>query len=189
MSPMMLFGAVVLGLVVLIGLWLMGTYNRFVTLRNRVANGWSQIEVQLKRRWDLIPNLVETVKGYAQHESGTFEAVVAARNAATAVAGSGVEQTAQAENALSGTLRQLFAVAEAYPDLKANQNFIQLQGELTETENKISFARQFYNDTVTTFNTALQVFPGVLVAGMFNFAPAQLFETESGESAAPKVSF
>jgi LemA protein len=179
----------VVALVVLVGLWFAATYNKFVNLRNRVANSWAQIEVQLKRRWDLIPNLVETVKGYAKHESGTLEAVIAARNAAAATGGGDVAATAQAENALSGALRQLFAVAEAYPDLKANQNYLQLQGELTETENKISFTRQFYNDTVMTYNIALQVFPAVLIAGMLNFKPEKQFEAEEAERAVPQVSF
>jgi LemA protein len=184
---------VLIALLVLLIIWVIASYNRFVTLRNRVGNAWAQIEVQLKRRWDLIPNLVETVKGYAKHESATFEAVITARNtaanASAASAGSDVERRAGAENALTGALRQLFAVAEAYPELKANQNFLQLQTELRDTEDKLSFARQFYNDIVMTFNTALEVFPGLIIARLFNFQAAKLFETDPGEAATPQVQF
>ncbi|MDR1413026.1 MAG: LemA family protein [Actinomycetes bacterium] len=186
MLPLLL---VVLVLIVIIGLWLVVTYNRFVTLRNRVANAWDQVSVQLKRRWDLIPNLVATVKGYAEHESKTLEGVISARNAASVAVSGGVEAQAAAENMLTGALRQLFAVAEAYPDLKANQNFLSLQNELTETENKISFSRQFYNDIVMTYNTALQVFPGNLVAGMFGFVARPGFEIDEAQTEAPQVQF
>ena len=155
------------GIVLLAALGLIGLYNNLVTLRQRIKNAWAQIEVQLKRRYDLIPNLVNTVKGYASHEKETFERVVQARNAAMGAAG--VQEQAGAENVLSGALRQLFALAENYPELKANTNFMQLQEELTNTEGKIAFSRQFYNDTVLKFNTAIQRFPAVLVAGMFGF--------------------
>lgn len=155
------------GIVLLAALGLIGLYNNLVTLRQRIKNAWAQIEVQLKRRYDLIPNLVSTVKGYAAHEKETFERVVQARNVAMGAAG--VQEQAGAENMLSGALRQLFALAENYPELKANTNFMQLQEELTNTEGKIAFSRQFYNDTVLKFNTAIQRFPAVLVAGMFGF--------------------
>lgn len=155
------------GIVLLAALGLIGLYNNLVTLRQRIKNAWAQIEVQLKRRYDLIPNLVSTVKGYAAHEKETFERVVQARN--TAMGAAGVQEQAGAENMLTGALRQLFALAENYPELKANTNFMQLQEELTNTEGKIAFSRQFYNDTVLKFNTAIQRFPAVLVAGMFGF--------------------
>ncbi len=178
---------VLIVLVVLLGL-IGGTYNRLVRLRVGVRNAWSQIDVQLKRRYDLIPNLVETVKGYASHERETFENVVKARQ--TAVQASGVKQQAQAENLLSGALRQLFALSEAYPDLKANQNFMQLQEELTSTENKVGFARQHYNNVVENYNAAIQVFPAVIFAGMFGFTPEEFFELEEPEERkAPKVKF
>ncbi len=164
-----------------------GIYNRLVVLRNRVDNAWSQIDVQLKRRYDLIPNLVETVKGYAAHESQTFEKVTAARTAAMN-AGS-VKEQGEAENMLSSTLKSLFAVAEAYPDLKANQNFMQLQEELSGTESKIAYARQFYNDSVMSLNTALQTFPNNILAGMFGFQQKDYFEIEVAAKEAPKVSF
>ena len=162
-------------------------YNRFVRLRNRVDNAWAQIEVQLKRRWDLIPNLVETVKGYAEHERGTFEAVTQAR--ANAQAARGPEQTAAAEGILGQALGRLFAVAEAYPELQADENFRQLQSELSETENRIAVSRQVYNDTVLTFNNAIQTFPGVLLAGPFNFVKREFFETDETQRAVPQVDF
>jgi len=170
----------VIALLVIIGVVL---YNRLVQLRNRVEAGWSQIDVQLKRRYDLIPNLVETVKGYAAHERQTLEAVVAARQ--QAVSANGVEEQAQAENMLTGALRQLFAVAEAYPDLKANQNFLALQEELTGTEGRIAFARQFYNDQVLQYDNAREQFPSSLFAGMFNFEAATYFEVEDAASREP----
>lgn len=176
-------------LVVVIALFLIGLYNRLVVLRNRVQNAWAQIEVQLKRRYDLIPNLVETVKGYASHERQTLEAVIAARNTAMTAAGSGPAQQGVAENMLTGALRQLFALAEAYPDLKANQNFLDLQEKLADAENKIAYARQFYNDTVMSFNTAIQSFPAVLVAGMFGFTAKEYFEAEPEADTVPTVSF
>lgn len=151
-------------------------YNRLVVLRTRVDNAWSQIDVQLKRRYDLIPNLVETVKGYASHEKQLFENVTKARS--QAIAAGAVGEQAEAENFLTGTLRSLFAVAENYPDLKANQNFMMLQEELSGTESKIAFSRQFYNDTVMNFNATLQIFPNSVVAGMFSFTPRDFFEIE-----------
>src|SRR6266481_3729424 len=168
---------VVLGLFVLgiLG-WIAGSYNGLVRLRNQLENAWAQIDVQLKRRCDLIPNLVETVKGYAKHESGTLEKVIQARN--MALAAKTVGERAEAENVLSGTLKSLFAVAEAYPDLKANQNFMSLQEELTSTENKIAFSRQFYNDTVMSYNTQIEVFPQNFIAGMFHFGRREFFEVK-----------
>lgn len=176
-------------LVLVLVAFVAGLYNRLVVLRNRVQNAWAQIEVQLKRRYDLIPNLVETVKGYAAHESQTLEAVIAARNTAMGTQGGGVAAQGAAENVLSGALRQLFALAEAYPDLKANQNFLDLQEKLTDTENKIAYARQFYNDTVMSYNTAIQVFPAVLLAGMFGFTAKEFFEAEPEADVAPTVKF
>jgi LemA protein len=178
-------GLALLVLVVLAAV--IGIYNRLVVLRNRVDNAWSQIDVQLKRRYDLIPNLVETVKGYAAHESGTFEKVTQARN--MAMNATGVKAQSEAENMLSGTLKSLFAVAEAYPDLKANQNFMQLQEELSGTESKIAYARQFYNDSVMSYNTSLQTFPNNVLAGMFGFTQREYFEIEVAAKEAPKVSF
>jgi LemA protein len=183
-----LWGCFALGVLVLvIAMAVISIYNRLVVLRNRVDNAWSQIDVQLKRRYDLIPNLVESVKGYAAHESGVFEKVTAAR--AAAINAQGVEQQGQAENMLSGALKSLFAVAEAYPDLKANTNFLDLQAQLTDAENKIAYARQFYNDSVMSLNTAIQSFPSNLLAGMFGFAARAYFEIEAGETAAPQVKF
>jgi LemA protein len=179
---------IVIALPVLIVLWIILSYNGLVRWRNQVKNAWSQIDVQLKRRYDLIPNLVETVKGYAKHERETLENVIKARNAA--VSATTPQQVSQAENVLQGTLKSLFALSESYPDLKANQNFLALQEELTSTENKISFARQFYNDTVNRFNTMIQVFPKNIMAGMFGFQAAQLFEVEAPEERkAVKVQF
>src|SRR5437762_7497796 len=180
----------VIVIVVLVALFLLFFwlgYNGLVRRRNRVDNAWSQIDVQLKRRHDLIPNLVETVKGYAAHERGTFEAVTNAR--ANAINATGPAQQAQAENVLSGALKSLFAVAEAYPDLKANQNFLSLQEELTSTEDRIAYARQFYNDSVQKYNTKIQTFPTMIVAGMFNFSKREFFEAEEGSTEVPKVQF
>ncbi|MRS12956.1 MAG: LemA family protein [Actinobacteria bacterium] len=174
-------------LLLVVAAFLIGMFNRLVTLRNRVDNAWSQIDVQLRRRYDLIPNLVETVKGYAAHESKTLEAVIAARN--VAMSAQGVKAQGEAENMLTGTLRSLFAVAEAYPDLKANQNFMQLQEELVGTEGKIAYARQFYNDSVMTYNTSQQVFPANLVASMFGHSPREYFEIEEEAKEPVKVQF
>ena len=185
----MIVGLVFLVLIVVVVFWVMGMYNGLVGSRNEVKNSWSQIEVQLKRRHDLIPNLVETVKGYVSHERGTLEAVTKARQQAVEVTGS-VEERAKVENALSQTLRSLFAVAEAYPDLKANQNFLALQEEIASTENKIGFARQAYNDAVLRLNNRIQMFPSNIIAGMFNFQQEKFFEVEAQEDRqVPQVKF
>jgi LemA protein len=169
----------------LLVLWLITTYNRFVRRRNRVDNAWAQVEVQLKRRWDLIPNLVATVRGYAGHERDTFEAVTDARTSAQR-AGSPAT-TAAAEGVLGEALGRLFAVAEAYPDLKADTSFLQLQGSLSETENRIAVSRQIYNDATLTYNNGIQVFPGMLVAGPFRFAKREYFEVDVAQREAPDV--
>jgi LemA protein len=187
-SPAMVWVIVVLLVIAaLIVLALIALYNRFVRLRNRVDNSWAQIEVQLKRRWDLIPNLVETVRGYAEHERGTFEAVTEAR--ANAQRAQGPAETAAAEGILGQALGRLFAVAEAYPELQADENFRQLQTELSETENRIAVSRQVYNDTVLTYNNAIQTFPGVVLAGPFGFAKREFFETDETQREAPRVDF
>jgi len=185
--------------VVFVLLWVMGAYNRLVSLRNRYKNAFAQIDVQLKRRYDLIPNLVETAKGYIKHERGTLEAVIAARNVASAASqraaqapgdASAMKELSGAEMALTGTLGRLFAVAEAYPDLKANTTMMSLMEELTSTENKVAFARQAYNDSVMTYNTARETFPTNMIAGPFNFGPAELFAIDKPEEKqAPKVQF
>jgi LemA protein len=193
-------GLIAGGVVLLIFvLWAVGAYNGLVALRNRYKNAFSQIDVQLKRRYDLIPNLVETCKGYMAHEKGTLEAVIQARNQAAsagqrAAANPGDPETMKAligaETALTGALGRMFALAEAYPDLKANQNMLALQEELTSTENKVSFARQAYNDSVMAYNTKRETFPTMIVAGFGGFTPAQLFEIEAPEQReAPKVKF
>jgi LemA protein len=173
---------IIVVVVVVLLLFFILQYNGLVKLRNRVENAWAQIDVQLRRRYDLIPNLVETVKGYASHERETLEAVVEARNAAMSAAGSA--EAAQSENMLTGALKSLFALSEAYPDLKANQNFLELQEELTSTESRIAFARQHYNDNVLGYNTKIQTFPSNVVAGMFSFTEREYFETE-GEARGP----
>ncbi len=178
---------VVLAVVALVVLFLIFTYNRLVKLRNRIDAAWSQIDVQLKRRHDLVPNLVETVKGYAAHERETLEAVVVARR--QAVDATGVENQAQAENILTGALRQLFALAEAYPDLKANQNFLALQEELTGTEGRIAFSRQFYNEQTLAYDNARESFPTNTIAGIFNFEPRAYFEAEENSRAPVRVDF
>ena len=187
-----MFGLLFVGLLVALAvvvMFVIGVYNGLVRLRNAVKNAWSQIDVQLKRRYDLIPNLVETVKGYVKHERETLEAVIKARQQAINVTDSVLDR-AKAENMLSQTLRSLFAVAESYPDLKANQNFLGLQEELSSTENKIGFSRQHYNDSVMTYNTRTEVFPASIIAGMFNFKAEEFFElSDEGERAVPKVSF
>lgn len=190
---------ILLGLLVLVAVFLIGSYNKLVLLRNRFKNAFAQIDVQLKRRYDLIPNLVETAKGYMSHERETLEAVIQARNQAAAAGKAAAQNPADgqamaglmgAEGALTGALGKLFALSEAYPDLKANQNMMQLTEELTSTENKISFARQAYNDAVTAYNTGRETFPVNLVANMFNFVAAVLFEIEdAAQKEAPKVSF
>jgi len=179
---------VVIVVVVLVALWAVLLYNGLVQKRNRVDNAWAQVEVQLKRRHDLVPNLVETVKGYAAHERGTFDSVTQARAAATSA--QGPAQAGAAEGILGQALGRLFAVAEAYPDLKANQNFLDLQGQLRDTEDKIAISRQVYNDTVLTFNNAIQVFPAVLLAGALGFSKREFFEIDdAAERDAPQVSF
>jgi LemA protein len=173
----MLFSYIIIALLALIIFWVIGKYNALVTLRNQVVNGWKQIDVQLKRRHDLIPNLVQAVKGEMQFEQDTLQKVIEARN--SAVSAKGVADSAGKEDALSGALNKLFALVENYPNLKANENVKQLQEELTSTENKISFARQFYNDIATKFNIAQQVFPGNIVASVFNFKASELFEIKA----------
>jgi len=180
---------VIVAVIVLAVLGFVWAYNGVVRLRNRVDSAWSHIGVQLQRRHDLIPNLVETVKGYAAHERQTLEAVVQARNTAGQAQQSGPAQQAQAENVLTGALRQLFAVAEAYPDLKANQNFLNLQEELTSSEDRISYARQFYNDQVQAYDTKIQTFPTNTLAGIFHFQRREFFEAEQGSTEVPKVQF
>jgi len=183
-------GALVVFLIIIGALFLIaiGMYNSLVTLRNRCDNAWSQVDVQLRRRYDLIPNLVETVKGYAKHEREVFEKVTQAR--AAAIGAQTVKDQGQAENMLSGALKSLFAVAENYPELKANQNFLLLQEELSGTESKIAYARQFYNDQVMKFNMKQQVFPSNIIAGMFGFKVKEYFEIGEAEARAPvKVSF
>jgi LemA protein len=183
----LIVGIIVGVLVVLVILVFILSYNGLVRLRNRIDNAWSQIDVQLKRRYDLIPNLVETVKGYAAHERGVFESVTQAR--ANAINAQGPQQQAEAENVLSGALKSLFAVAEAYPDLKANQNFLQLQEEITSTEDRIAYARQFYNDSVVSYNTKIQQFPTVILANTFNFERRELFDAEPGDTEPVQVQF
>jgi LemA protein len=190
---------VLLAIVVVLGLWVAGIYNKLVELRNRFKNAFSQIEVQLKRRYDLIPNLVEVAKGYMKHESSTLEAVIKARNIALAASQTAAANPADAnamkglmsaEAGLGGALSRLMVVSEQYPDLKANTNMLQLTEELTSTENKVSFARQAYNDSVQFYNTAREIFPNVIFAGMFGFLPAELFKIEDPtERNAPKVQF
>jgi LemA protein len=178
---------VLIVIVVAIVAVLAGMYNGLVRRRNQVDNSWSQIEVQLKRRHDLIPNLVESVKDYMSYEQDTLTAVTQARANAIDASSKGPQAQAEAENVLTGTLKSLFAVTENYPDLKANQNVMQLQEELTSTENKIAFARQFYNDSVLTYNNKIQMFPSNLIAGMFNFTTRQFFEAPEGDREVPAV--
>lgn len=179
---------VVVVLLIIVVAWIIGIYNGLVGLRNEVKNAWSQIDVQLKRRHDLIPNLVETVKGYMTHERGTLENITKARSAA--MSATGVEERGQAEGMLSQALGQLRVAVEAYPDLKANQNFLALQEELTSTENKVGFSRQAYNDQVMQLNNKIQMFPSSIIAGMFNFQQEKFFEIAAPEEReAPKVSF
>ena len=199
MSIALIVLVVLLAVIVVLGLWVTGIYNSLVSLRNRFKNAFAQIDVQLKRRYDLIPNLVETAKGYMKHESTTLEAVIKARNIALAAAQSAAANPADAnavkglgaaESGLTGALSRLMVVSEQYPDLKANQNMMQLTEELTSTENKVSFARQAYNDSVMSYNTTRETFPNVIFAGMFGFLPAELFKIDDPtERNAPKVSF
>ena len=199
MSIALIVLGVLLLVLVLLGLWVVGIYNSLVALRNRFKNAFAQIDVQLKRRYDLIPNLVEVARGYMKHESSTLEAVIKARNIAATAAqsaaanpadGNAIKNLMSAEAGLGGALSRLMVVSEQYPDLKANQNMMQLTEELTSTENKIAFARQAYNDSVMTYNTTRETFPNVVFAGMFGFLPAELFKVEDAtERTAPKVSF
>ena len=182
-----IFTIVILAVLVLLVLAFIVIYNGLVALRNRVKNAWAQIDVQLKRRYDLIPNLVETVKGYAKHEKGVFEEITKARS--NAMNAQGVANKAEAEGMLTGALKSLFAVAEAYPDLKASTNFMQLQEELSGTESKIAYARQFYNDSVMEYNIRIQQIPYNLIAAMFRFTQEELFKTEGVEREAVKVKF
>jgi LemA protein len=178
---------ILIAVVAVLLLYLALSYNRLVKLRNRIANAWAQIDVQLKRRYDLIPNLVETVKGYAKHERETFDRVTQAR--AAAINAEGVGAQAGAENMLTGALKSLFAVAEAYPDLKANQNFLALQEELTSTEGRIAYARQFYNDAVLQLNTKVQSFPSNIIANMFGFREHEYFEADDASRGPVSVQF
>jgi LemA protein len=199
MGPFIIVLVVLFVVALMLAFYVIGGYNSLVSLRNRFKNAFAQIDVQLKRRYDLIPNLVETAKGYMAHERGTLEAVTAARNAASAANtkaaqnpgdASAMKELGGAETALTGTLGRLFAVVESYPDLKANQEMMQLMEELTSTENKVAFARQAYNDVVMVYNTARETFPTNLIANTFNFAPAELFVIDKPEEkVAPKVSF
>ncbi len=199
MSPLLIAFGILAVIIVILALWVVGIYNSLVALRNRFKNAFAQIDVQLKRRYDLIPNLVETTKGYLTHERETLEAVIKARNIAAAAAQSAAANPADAnamrslagaESGLVGALSRLMVVSEAYPELKANQNMMQLTEELTSTENKISFARQAYNDSVMTYNTTRETFPNVIFAGMFGFLPAELFKIEDPtERNAPQVKF
>lgn len=199
MSPLLIIIIVLAALALVVVMFVVGIYNKLVALRNRFKNAYAQIDVQLKRRYDLIPNLVETAKGYLKHERGTLEAVITARNAAAsantdAAANPGdpaaMQKLASAEGTLSGTLGRLFALSEAYPDLKANTTMLSLMEELTSTENKVSFARQAYNDSVMAYNTQREVFPSTIIASTFHFTAAELFAIEeAAQKEAPKVSF
>ncbi len=199
MKILVIVALVFVGLVIVLGAWIAGIYNTLVSLRNHFKNAFSQIDVQLKRRYDLIPNLVEVAKGYMKHESSTLEAVIKARNIALAASqavaanpadGNAMKSLVSAESGLGGALSRLMVVSEQYPELKANQNMLQLTEELTHTENTIAFARQAYNDSVMSYNTTREVFPNVIFAGMFGFLPAELFKIEDPtERNAPKVSF
>ena len=199
MSAVLIVLGVLLLVAVVLGLWVAGIYNSLVTLRNRFKNAFAQIDVQLKRRYDLIPNLVEVAKGYMKHESGTLEAVIKARNVAYAASQAAaanpadvgaVKNLLSAETGLAGAMSRLMVVSEQYPDLKANQNMMQLTEEMTSTENKISFARQAYNDSVMVYNTQRESFPTNILAGMFNFTEAQLFQIDNAaERSAPQVKF
>jgi LemA protein len=180
---------IIIVIVVVIAIAFIVSYNGLVRLRNRIDSAWSQIGVQLTRRHDLIPNLIETVKGYAAHEKGTLEGVVQARNAAIQAQSAGPEQQAQAENVLTGALKSLFALAEAYPDLKANQNFLSLQEELTSTEDRIAYSRQFYNDSVLKYDNKLETIPSKFIASMFNFTPREYFKADDAATEVPRVQF
>lgn len=181
----MTFIYIIVAIIVVLLLWLMVSYNRFITYINRAKEAWADIDVQLKRRYDLIPNLVNTVKGYATHESGTFDKVTKAR--AAAMGASNINDKAVAENSLAGALKSVFAIAESYPELKANQNFLDLQTQLTDTEDKIQAARRFYNGNVRDLNTSLEVFPGNVIAGAFHFSKMEFFNLDADEAARQTV--
>jgi LemA protein len=178
---------IIFGLIAVIVLWVIFVYNSLIVLKNRLKEAWSDIDVQLKRRYDLIPNLVETVKGYASHEQQTFEKVIQARN--MAMNAKGVKEKGEAENVLAGTLKTIFALSENYPELKASVNFLELQKELSDTENKIQAARRFYNSNVLALNTKIETVPSNIIANMFGFKMAEFFEIEEGEKQVPKVEF
>jgi len=188
-SAFAIVGGLVCLTVVVALIWIAASYNKLIRQRNQADASWAQIDVQLKRRYDLIPNLVETVKGYAAHERGTLEAVTRARNCAVEVAGAGPAGRADAENMLTQTLSRLFALAEAYPNLKANENFASLQAELTNTEDKIAYSRQFYNGVVQTYNNLIQTIPSNIVAAMMGFKSREYFETADGERGPVQVRF
>lgn len=183
----MAIGTIILIVVAAVVLWVIAVFNGLIRLKNRTDEAWSDIDVQLKRRHDLIPNLIETVKGYAAHERQAFESVTNAR--AKAIGAQGIEEKGKAENMLSGTLKTLFAVAENYPQLKANENFLQLQNELSDTENKIQAARRFYNGNVRDLNIKIETFPSRIIAGMLGFKKREFFEAEAGEKEVPQVKF
>lgn len=183
----MIIGIIIGAIVLILVIWFFATYNKLISLRNKKDDQWSQIEVQLKRRADLIPNVVETVKGYAKHEKGTFEEVIKARN--TYVSAKTPEEEMKASGAVTEALSKLFALSENYPELKANQNFLSLQNDLKDTEDKISYARQFYNDSVLTYNNKVEMVPSNIVANMTGFKKASFFETDEKDKEAPKVSF
>ncbi|MGM9879564.1 MAG: LemA family protein [Bacilli bacterium] len=183
----MIVGIIIGAIVLILVIWFFATYNKLITLRNKKDDQWSQIEVQLKRRADLIPNVVETVKGYAKHEKGTFEEVIKARN--TYVSAKTPEEEMKASGAVTEALSKLFALSENYPELKANQNFLSLQNDLKDTEDKISYARQFYNDSVLTYNNKVEMVPSNIVANMTGFKKASFFEADEKDKEAPKVSF
>ena len=178
---------VIVAIVIILGIWIASVYNKLIDLRNRKDDQWAQIDVQLKRRSDLIPNLVETVKGYAKHESETLESVIQARN--TFVSATTPEEEMKASGELTQAISKLFALSESYPQLKADQNFLSLQADLKDTEDKISYARQFYNDTVLTYNNKVEMFPSNIIASMFHFQKATFFEVSEAEKEAPNVSF
>jgi LemA protein len=183
----MAIGTIILIVVAVVILWVIAVFNGLIRLKNRTDEAWSDIDVQLKRRHDLIPNLIETVKGYAAHEKQAFESVTNART--KAMGAQGIKEKGKAENALSGTLKTLFAVAENYPQLKANENFLQLQNELSDTENKIQAARRFYNSNVRDLNIRIETFPSRIIAGMLGFKKREFFEAEAGEKEVPQVKF
>jgi LemA protein len=182
-------GGLICLVLVIVALWVMLTYNRLVRQRNQIDASWAQIDVQLKRRHDLIPNLVETVKGYAAHERGTLDAVIQARNGAVAATSTGPAGRAEAENVLTQTLGRLFALAEAYPNLKANENFLNLQSELSGTEDRIAYSRQFYNSSVQNYNNSTQTLPASIIAGVMGFRTREYFQTAEGERGPVQVRF